>query len=414
MLYKHQQDVVDKLPTRHLLAHGTGTGKTVTAISCVNEIAKNRQHKNVSVLVICPKSLVTNWNREIAKYAIMPAEFLVMSKENFKKHLKTLYKPDILIFDEAHYAFGMTGFRNKSMILKSLLWFIKKYNPSYIYLLTATPYLSTPYNIYAASEILGHGWNYMEFKSRFFQDIPMGPRMISVARKGIEEEIGFLVKALGSTVKLEDCVDVPDQIFEREFFDLLPDQAKAIKELSDFLPIVRFTKQHQIENGVLKSDGYSKDEVYKNEKNERIIELCSQNTQIAIVCRYNLQIKELNTLLHQEFPHRFIGIINGKTPVEERQRIVDETKKNESCIILINSACSEGYSLETIPLMVFASNGFSLKDRMQMLGRIQRINAVKKNIYLDLIVKGGIDEEVIKSLDKKEDFNIEIYAKENI
>ncbi len=74
-------------------------------------------------------------------------------------------------------------------------------------------------------------------------------------------------------------------------------------------------------------------------------------------------------------------------------------------------SCSEGYELPTFPLMVFYSYDFSLKNYIQMLGRIQRINAIKKNVYLSLVVKDSIDSDVFTSLKKKEDFDIAIYNK---
>jgi len=45
-----------------------------------------------------------------------------------------------------------------------------------------------------------------------------------------------------------------------------------------------------------------------------------------------------------------------------------------------------------------------------MCGRFLRINKPKKNVYLHMI-GGEIDREVYKAIKRKEDFNIEIYAR---
>ena len=64
-----------------------------------------------------------------------------------------------------------------------------------------------------------------------------------------------------------------------------------------------------------------------------------------------------------------------------------------------------------ISVMVFYSYDFSLKNYIQIKGRIQRINNIKKNVYFSLVVKGTIDEDVFKCIQRKEDFDIEIYER---
>ncbi len=83
----------------------------------------------------------------------------------------------------------------------------------------------------------------------------------------------------------------------------------------------------------------------------------------------------------------------------------------DTCVVLINASCSEGYELPSIGLIVYASLSFSLKDYIQSQGRFLRINRLKKNVYIHL-VSGEIDVAVMDAIMKKQDFHIEIYAKE--
>ena len=48
-------------------------------------------------------------------------------------------------------------------------------------------------------------------------------------------------------------------------------------------------------------------------------------------------------------------------------------------------------------------------DRIQGEGRIQRQKNIKKNLYIDLVVRGGIDEAIYKCIVDKKDFNERIY-----
>jgi superfamily II DNA or RNA helicase len=395
--YKHQEDILELSPDRHLLCWGTGTGKTRSAVELACKNCEN-------VLVVCPKGLKTNWKREIEKWHSGISKFLVVSKEEFRRDWDHLPSAKGIVIDEAHHFAAMT-----SQMTNSMLKYLKKHGVQCRWLLTATPYMSTPWNIYVLARHLGHEWNYMGFRQKFFYDIRMGNRMVPVVKPNMEKEISALVDKIGSTKTLDECVDVPEQTFVTEWFALNKKQEKMIKDIQDIAPIVRFTKQHQIENGTLKSDGYSKDEIIENDKFDRIIELCQENPKIAIFCRYNLQIDALYASVRRLLPDRQVFTLTGATP--DKQVVVDAVEDNKDAIVLINASCSEGYELPSVPTVVYASLSFSFKDYRQSQGRVLRINKLKKNLYIHLIVKGGVDESVWDSIQKKQDFDIEIYAK---
>jgi predicted helicase len=59
--------------------------------------------------------------------------------------------------------------------------------------------------------------------------------------------------------------------------------------------------------------------------------------------------------------------------------------------------------------MIFASRSYAIADYIQAQGRIQRTNHIKKNLYINLIVQGGVDEGVHDCLENKKDFSERIY-----
>ena len=401
-LYKHQKELVDKAPDKHLLAWEVGTGKTYGALSLL-------KHK---ALVVVPKSLKEQWEKE-------DFDIDVITKETFRRDHKKVDIYEALILDEAHYFSGMQGFRKKSAMLKSALWYINKHQPEQIYLLTGTPYLSTPYNIYALAEILGHTWEFKKFKETFFSMVNMGRRFpVPILKKDVdwigtkiktEDAVARLVSNIGNTVRMDECVDVPEQIYQIEHFDLTVEQKKAIEALTDIVPIVRWTKTHQICGGTLKSDGYVPDAEFKSEKMKRIVELAQEHKKLIIICRYNYEIRCIEQKILDKYKNKQTIIINGAT--KDKHILIKEAEDSKEVIIIINAACSEGYELPSFPIMVFYSHSFSLKDYIQIKGRIQRIDKIKRNVYLSLIVKGTIDEDVKISLDKKTNFDLEIYDK---
>lgn len=383
-------------PAKHLLSWDTGVGKTLTAILWGNQFKK--------VLVICPKHLVKQWQRAVAKDG--KVDFFIISKEQFRINWDKVPKCDAIIGDEAHYFAGM-----KSALSKNLIKYIKKHTVEFIWLLTATPYMSTPWNIYRLAQILGYKWNYWEFSNRFFFQVRMGARMIPQVRSGIEEEIAELVRKIGSTVDIYDCFDVPEQTFaEPEFFAVTPAQEKRIKTLKteELNPAVRYGYIHQIENGALKArDAFSENEFFDADKHKRIEELCDEHKKIAIIARYTLQLHLLRDLLHKK--GKTVFLINGEE--KDKDAIALKAEAAEECVVLINAACSEGYELPSIGMIVFASFSFSYKDYKQIIGRFLRGNKLKKNTYLPLVNEGTVDHASYLSVLKKEDFDIAIYAR---
>jgi len=396
-LFKHQQELLEKNPKQHLLAWGCGSGKSLTAIKLVEKNAK-------SCLIVCPKSLKDNWKNELKKYSVLPEiKWTILSKEEFKKAVndKKVLPHNAFIGDEAHYFGNM-----KSQLTKAVLSYLKEAKPDFVYLLTATPYMSSVWNVFALGRILGRNWNYITFKNKYFYYVRMGMMTIPKQREGIENEVAKLIHQLGSTKKLEECADVPDSVFLTEYFELTAPQKKAIKELEDFLPIVLYTKQHQICGGTL--SGELEDSFFKSEKTNRIIDLAKEHDKMVVVCRYNAELIMLKGLLTDaKIP---VLILNGST--KGVQTVIDTANSSKRMVLLVNAKCSTGYNLPDFDFMVFYSLDFSLVHYLQMLGRIQRINNLHKCVYVNFVTKKTIDENVYECIQRKESFDIEIYARE--
>lgn len=402
-LYEHQSKIINEAPDKYGLFLGCGCGKTIIAI-------KLAEKKKCDALVICPKSLVENWQREIKKFGKGNIKFGIYSKENFKKYIKEIPKYNTIIWDEAHYASGY-----KSQIHKATLAYIKKWNVKHIYLLTGTPYMANCWSVYALGRILGKNWTWYAWKKAFFNEIRLGKKpppgqrdrrvRIVKQKEGIETRIANIVNKIGVTAKLEDLFDVPDQVYLHEYFDLTREQKKAMEEVVETHPIVEFTKYHQICGGTLKGNEYEESQFFKSEKLSRLLDLCKENKKVAVVCNYNCEIE----MISKKLGNRNHVIINGS--VKDKQNIVDEVESSENVVMLVNGACSEGYNLPSVPIMIFYSLNFSLKNYLQMKDRIQRANNIKKNVYIFLIIKDSIENDVYKCIMDKRDFHMEIYAR---
>lgn len=411
-LFPHQQQKLDRNPAKSLIPFGTGVGKTITAL----ELA----HKNAVIcLIICPKAQKKMWLREIAKY---PEQHIVVTKEEFKVGYLTLGRFEGVIVDEAHHFTGKSG-HNK--VLSS---YLKRYRPKYRWLLTATPYRSSPWNIQRLATFLDRPMPYKDFVHRFFHEIDMGgnpnrpgykKKVVLFIKDGIENDIARWVQALsdGDVWAMSDVVDVPTQSIKTIYVEMTEEQKKGIEELEDTVFISRFTHMHCIENGILSGDGYVVDKLFENEKIREIYKILknSGHDRFAIFCRYNAQIEYYRVEI-ESFGFS-VFVINGS--VSDRDALVLQIEAHKGrCVILIQSQCSEGYELPSISDIIFASLSWSYLDYVQAQGgesgggRFLRINKLKENRYWHLVVKGGVDEDIYNCILKKQDFDIAIYQKQ--
>jgi superfamily II DNA or RNA helicase len=208
--------------------------------------------------------------------------------------------------------------------------------------------------------------------------------------------------------RLQDWFDVPEQTFQTKFLELTAEQKEAIKEATlEFPePMTLIGKKHQIENGLLVGDEYSSEKNFKNAKIEVLKDLAYEFDKMIVFAKYTAQI---NLIARELGKDTKVLVMDGRT--KDKGAIINEAKgTNGRCVLIVQSSISAGWELPQFSVMVFASMTNSYVDREQGEGRILRSNAIKKNLYIDLVVKGGIDEAVYNSIKNKKDFNERIYA----
>lgn len=394
--YKHQSDLAALNPDRHALVHEPGTGKTYASLMLAEQ-------KNQFVLIICPKGLVQKWEQDLISYGFpVGLKVHLISKEQFKIHVRELPKYNTVIVDEAHYFFG-----TKSAMMKALRWYLDHHDVKCRYMLTGTPYRSTPMDIYIMCSLLGKKLHYYEFQNKFFYSIRMGSRMIPQIKKNIENEVAAVVVGVGSIVKLDECVDMPPEIFAEDIVAATKEQKDAIESMEGILPVTRYTAEHQITGGTLKGNEYEATSYYESNKLSKLRERLSGINRCIVVCRYNNEIEYLAEELKDT--EKRIAVIRGST--EDREALLKSLGDEERYILIVNAKISEGWELTSCSHMIFYSYDFELKNYIQMKGRLRRLNEPRPAMYISIMVKDTVDEAVFRSLRSKQTFHIAIYAK---
>lgn len=420
-LYDHQLRIIDDDPKKTGLFLGTGSGKTRTALM----LARGE------TLVICPKTQKEdgNWEREFQMLLTAGAmkgvqSLTTISKETFRRDHEQMQRYDTVILDEAHTMLGVTPTTRQrkrvtipksSQLFEAVDEFIERTKPSRLYLATAT-IMKSPFTVWAAGKLLQHPSmsydmnGFYSFRYEFYTKLPMPGREVWAPKKSdqAKDKLAAIVRSLGYVGRLEDFFDVPDQTFKTVYVPLSAAQISRIKELKMEYPepIVRIGKRHQVENGCLAGNEFARAELFSNAKIEKIKEYALEFPRMVIFARYRAQIDMLEAeLLHDGYK---VLTLTGDT--KDRGAVLADANASSECIFIAQCQVSAGWELPEYPVMVFASRDYSFVNYDQGIGRIQRANNIKKNLYISLVVKGGVDDAVDQSLINKQDFNERIYA----
>jgi superfamily II DNA or RNA helicase len=421
-IYEHQKKVIEEDPKKCLIAFGTGGGKTFTCLL----LAKGK------TLVICPKQqkIDHTWEDNASKFKIQ-IDLTVVSKEEFRRDEKKLERFDTVIIDECHTILGVSPETRQrkgvtvpkaSQLFDATVNFIKRTNPERLYLASATP-VTNPMHLYAILILLGHRINFYEFRERYYTQRKMGYRIIWTPRntKELRQRLADKTRAIGYTGKLADWFDVPEQTHTTIYVELSKEQREAITELenTEADPMGLRARTRAIENGVLYGmDVFSEDSTtdiirrstryFKNEKLEEIRILVSEFPKILIFAAYTGQIEAIRKYL-VESGCNHVKTVTGET--RDRSTIFKEVEKAEEATLICQASISSGYELPSFPCVVFASKSYSYKDFEQGIGRVLRANAIKKNLYVHLVVKDGVDHDCHKAIMLGQDFQERLMKK---
>lgn len=395
--YAHQQATVDRFPKRELMAWQVRTGKTLTSILLANKAA-------CPALFIVPKQLFKQWHVELMQHCTVPFELI--TKEQFRKHAKTLGGRNTVVVDEAHHFSGM-----HSVLSRYLMAYIRLHSVEHVYLLTGTPYRSTPWNIYRLAQILGVKWDYFKFRNEFFEERHLGRRVVWQPKPNCQDALAAKVREIGSIVRLDECTDMPtDPLPIVETVDPTAEQRVMYEEIRtvESNPLTRFGKLHQAAQGILIGDGYVEDRMVPCQKDAVVLSYLKEYDRGLLFCRYNLQIERYRRLCEQEgIPYI---VINGATKdVDEARRQVREMKYG---LAIIQSACAEGYDFSMHSLTMYASLSYSYLDFEQSQGRTKHMEKRVPNTYVIINTKGSNDLPVWASIQNKRSFSEAVYAKE--
>lgn len=229
------------------------------------------------------------------------------------------------------------------------------------------------------------------------------------------EELSELIKPIASRLRKADVLDLPPKIYEPRYFELTPTQRKMYDELENefkvwleeqddlvvaTLAIVRMLRLQQISCGYLPTGEGEPVHMIEGE-NPRLVLLRELVQDIPgkmiIWARYRLDIQLIQQILN-ELDILYVTYI-GETSDEDRIKAKKEFQEGSAKIFLgTPSAAGIGLTLHAAHTVIYYSNSFNLRDRVQSEDRAHRAGLDHPVTYIDLLGVNTVDRNIMLNL----------------
>lgn len=414
-------DLVMENPHRNFIANGIvvhNCGKTATAIR--TSVAKQAK----VVLIICPKSLILNWVKEIKLWDSdyrsistftgprLDSEYTTKTGANYvvinwdslvvERRLDILRRTqwDFVIADESH-----VGIKNwKAKRCKTFVFDIAK-NAKSVLLMTGTPITRSASDLHPTLSLLEPGaWGkYNDYCEKFCDKVYTGFGYSGFEYRGFKNETylrAALAKLMLRRTKQEVLPDLPDKRYKD-----VPIEIDA-KVLAEVLAISPEAVKHAIDSGAgaLGVPGHLASVMHSIGMSKVVgaVEYVSTlGVPTVVFANHKNVIKGIVEGLTKE--GLLVASIVGETSASLRQEIVDQFQAGELDVVVGNLiAASTGITLTRSSDVVFVEYPWSPATLQQASDRVHRIGQKNTVLIHNLIAEGSFDQLILDNISRKE------------
>lgn len=426
--------------------------------------------------VICPNSIKTNWQDEIALHCPMPVDVFVYSPDVKKQAAKWISEPhkampwfiiaveslssgDGAQFLEAYLKMGGISLNldessriknHQASRTKKLLALGKLAKKRRI--ATGTPITRGIQDAWSQFEFLDPNilsLGFYPFRNRYCVMGGFQAKQIVGSRN--EPEFVETTSPHVITIRKEDCLDLPEKIYQVRKVTPTEAQVRLYRQLRDSgmaetengfasynNALVRELRLQQICGGFIATEkdlahvlGHQSDFMMLspdeweavvcekvpmalepiaggNPKIQELVDIVDEIPGKLIVwCRFRAEIASISKALS---PYGKVVEFHGGVPLEERSeaRRAFQTDPDVRFFVAQISTGGIGITLTAASVEVYFSNSFSLEERIQSEDRVHRIGQTETCVYIDLVMDDGkkpwTDSKVLKALREKRNY----------
>lgn len=424
-LYDYQKKIVNTALNcgSYGIFSETGTGKTLMAL----EIAAHYEN----VLILCPLSVIeTAWIDDCHKFypgmsivsvwadsregrrklLWQPSHIKVMNYDTFKilRYEISNFGFDCMIVDESSVMKNMNA-QITSAIMQMMFIVPHKFVLSGC----PTPNHNSeifPQMKFLDSEIFGN--NYYGFLARYFHQDMANPHRWYQTDEDKERYFSRLSEK-SVFLRKDECLDLPDKVFEVRRFSLSDEQQSAydsfvsdirthINEWSKFEFTAKLMKLREIASGfIIQKDQSVVD--FSSSKKALLKSVLEEigNQPVVVWCQFTHEIETLAA--------EFGGAgLTSATP--NRDEIIRDFKEGRINLLFTNpKLVGKGLTFTNCTYSVYYSLSFSYEDFKQSQDRIHRIGQGSKCTYIILQARDTIEEKIYACLQNKGNAVDELY-----
>lgn len=300
--------------------------------------------------------------------------------------------------------------------------------------LTGTPVTNSPLDIYAQMRfVLPDIWEFVGGNFTSFKHYFAEWQKVRFARKSDGKEMEFeelrgyrnldqltaLIDQHGYRITKEECVDLPDKIYQTRYVELTTKQRKlyndlvekSLIELEDDEEInvanvlVKALRLQQVVGGFVPKEEFAPVQPIedKNPRVEALMDVLEETEgKVIIWARFRPELELIEQTLRKAYGRDKVVSYHGGVDNDTRAANLQAFQDGDAQFF-VGQPHSGGYglTLTAATTVIYYSNDFSLEARLQSEDRAHRIGQHKPVNYVDIECCGTIDTKILKALRQK-------------
>ncbi|MDO4169134.1 MAG: SNF2 helicase associated domain-containing protein [Lachnospiraceae bacterium] len=424
-----------------ILADDMGLGKTIQTIAYL--LARKEVGIKKQSLIICPASLVYNWQKEFEHFAPSLHVRMMVGSASIRKQKFALEdrddvwitsydtaKRDIVLYQECRFDTlvideAQNIKNHNTQVAKAV-----KLIPSDIrFALTGTPIENRLSELWSIFDYLMPGIleSYEKFRKKYENPIILGQDQSTM------EQLKKLVSPfILRRVKKDVLKELPDKVEQIVYAQMDSEQKKLYTgHALNLLTSLEQQSQEQIRRGKLEilaeltklrqicCDPSLLYEDYQAGACK--VDMCEELVKDAIAGNHKVlifsQFTSIFPILEERLKKSGISYyeLTGHTPKQKRMQMVESFNKNDVPVFLISlKAGGTGLNLTSASIVIHFDPWWNLAAQNQATDRAHRIGQENQVVVFKLIVKDTIEEKIIELQKKKQELADEILGEEGI
>jgi len=333
-------------------------------------------------------------------------------KKELEKNPNFLDDFDTLVVDES------TAFKNRTAGRTKAIF---KIAPHFEYkaILTGTPNPNGLDDLWSQIYILDQGDrltpNFFHYRNSVQTPKQVGPdpRMVKwVDKPHARDTVAAALADITIRYNLEECIDMPECITKdivvklpKKVMDTYHDLQLEMQTLLDSGVVISavhagalLQKLQQITTGCVYANG-NMEPIY-DERYELVLDLVQEVNQSLVAFNYKHEVEGLKRVAEKR-KIRY-AVINGDTPVNQRNKIVAQYQANELDVIFAHpQSAGHGLTLTEGTRTIWASPTYNAEHYVQLNRRLYRAGQTKRTEIIRIIAQDTVQERIYNKLDGK-------------